>query len=76
LGQEGHGLVPATRGWWDLRPCPDKRAGADDATVAGDLLAPIWWGALLLVFVIAAILIGRLTARLFLRATGARLDKR
>ncbi|MBI2983743.1 MAG: hypothetical protein HYY42_06165 [Chloroflexi bacterium] len=51
-------------------------AAADDATVPDGALALVGWAALLAVLVIAAILIGRLTARFFLRATGARADRR
>ena len=39
-------------------------------------LVLVGWGALLALLVVAAILIGRLTARFFLRATGARAEKR
>jgi hypothetical protein len=41
-----------------------------------DWLALSGWAFLLLVLVAAAVLIGRLTARLFLRATGARGERR
>lgn len=41
-----------------------------------DWLALGGWGLLLVVLVVAAVLIGRLTARLFLRATGTRADRR
>lgn len=40
------------------------------------VLVLLGWGALLALLVVAAILIGRLTARFFLRATGARAERR
>ncbi len=61
---------------WDLRPCRRPALPADDAGVPIDWLALSGWGLLLVALVVAAVLIGRLTARLFLRATGTRAERR
>jgi len=44
--------------------------------VPADALASIGWAGLFAVLVIVAIAIGRTAARFFLRATGARADRR
>jgi hypothetical protein len=51
-------------------------AAADDARVPAEPLALVGWATLFVVLVLAAILIGRLTARFFLRATGTRAERR
>ncbi len=62
--------------WWDVRPYGGPVAAADDARVPAELLALVGWAALFVVLVLAAILIGRFTARFFLRATGTRAERR
>lgn len=49
---------------------------SDDVTVPSEWLALAGWAVLFAMLVLAAILIGRLAARFFLRATGARADRR
>lgn len=68
--------VRGSRRPWDLRPCRPSPLEADDAGVPADALVLLGWGLVLLALTAAAFLIGRLTARLFLRATGARIDRR
>jgi hypothetical protein len=50
--------------------------GDHDARVPADVSALVAWGLVLVVLITAAVAIGRLTARLLLRATGSRADRR